>query len=473
MKAAGVGLAALAVGIGWLIGVARREEEVLVPPSDELPPGRRRVVILGGGWGGMYTALTLERLLRPGEGVEVVLINRENFFLFTPMLPEVAGSAIDTAHIVNPIRRLLRRTRFVAGEVEGIALEERLVTVRLASGSAHRFAYDHLVLALGGETNFYGMQDVREQALTVKTLADAIAVRNHVIDLLEQADVEPPERRQALVTFVLAGGGLNGVEVMGALNDFVREAIRAYPRIPAGEVRMILLEAGPRLMPEVDASLAEFTRRTLERRGVEVWLNSRVEGMGEEAVQLADGRRIRTQTLIWSAGIRVNPLLAGLPVDRDRLGRVLVERTLQVAGQPRVWALGDCAHVPDPRGGKDAAYPPTAQHALREAYRLGKNLAAVLREEEPEPFRYPLRIQLATVGKRAGVASLMGLKLSGFLPWWLWRTYYLGRLPRVERRVRVMLDWTLDLFFPRDIVQLPAWQRRRAPGLVEKEKTAL
>lgn len=457
-----VALMALAGGAGWLVGATRGRAEPPLMPSDEQTTGRRRVVILGGGWGGVYTALTLEKTLRPGEGVEVVLINRENFFLFTPMLPDVTGSAIDTAHIVNPIRRMLHRTRFVAGDVEEIDLQERLVRVRLAGGSEHEFTFDQLVLALGGETNYYGLPGIQEHAFTVKSLADAIAVRNHVIDVLEQADVEPAGARRPLVTFVLAGGGLNGVEVMGAINDFVREAVTVYPHIPAGEIRTVLLEAGPRLMYEMDPALAEFTKQKLEERGVEVWLNSKVASASDGEVRLADGRALQTRTLIWSAGVRPSPIMAGLALDRDRSGRIMVNRTMAVPGHDGVWAIGDCAHVPNPAAGKDAGYPPTAQHALRQAYQLGANIAAVLREEEPQPFNYPLRIQLATIGHRVGVASLMGIRLSGIIPWWLWRTYYLGRLPRLERRLRVTLDWTLDLFFPRDIVQLPVWSRRTA-----------
>ena len=460
MRKRQIALVGLAATVGWLIGVTRGQEEPPMLPSDDLTPGRRRVVILGGGWGGVYTALTLEKLLRPGEGVEIVLVNRENFFLFTPMLPEVTGSSVEVSHIVNPIRRMLHRTRFVAGAVEEINLADRQVGIRLAGGSTHQFSYDQLVLALGGETNYYGLPGVEDHAFTVKSLADAIGLRNHLIDALEQADVEASEARRPLTTFVLAGGGLNGVEVMGAINDFVREAVTAYPQIPNGEIRTVLLEAGPRLMFEMEPALADFTRRKLEERGVEIWLNSRVAGASAGEVRLVDGRTLATHTLIWSAGVRPSSLLANLALDRDRSGRIMVERTMRVPGHDGVWALGDCAHVPNPAAGKDAAYPPTAQHALRAASRLGRNLAAVLRDEEPQPFDYPRRIQLATIGHRVGVASLMGVRLSGLLPWWLWRTYYLGRLPRVERRLRVTLDWTLDLFFPRDIVQLPVVERR-------------
>ena len=454
-----VAAGALGVGAALLLASASRHRAgPEVPVPDSHAPGRRRVVIVGGGWGGIYTALELEKQLRAGEGVDVTLISRENSFLFTPMLPEVAASAISTHDIVNPIRLLLHRTRFVNGDVVEIDVQERKLHVELTDGSRQAFEYEHVVLAMGAETNFFNLPGMREHAINVKTLADAVQLRNHVIDRLEQADVVAEPRRKTFVTFVLCGGGLNGVEVMGGLNDYVRQAVTAYPHIPAGEVRTMIVEAAPRLMPEMDAKLADFTRRTLEKRGVEVWLNARVASADPEAVHLADGRTIDTGTIIWSAGVRPAGLVDRLPFRRDKWNRIVCDDTMRVENHPEVWALGDVAHVPRPGGGENDIYPATAQHALREAYQLGKNIAAVLRGEQPRPFVYPLRVQLATVGHRVGVASIMGFQFSGLVPWWLWRTYYLARLPRVERRLRVTIDWTLDMFFPRDIVQLPLWK---------------
>lgn len=457
---------ALAVGAGLLFAAGSRgRRERKIPPPATPAPGRRRVVIVGGGWGGLYTALELEKQLRPGEGVDVTLISRENSFLFTPMLPEVAASAISTNDIVNPIRHLLHRTRFVNGDVEQIDLDQKQVHVRLTDGSGHDLRYDHLVLAMGAETNFFNLPGMREHSINVKSLSDAVALRNHVIDRLEQADVVSDDLRRKLVTFVLCGGGLNGVEVMGGLNDFVREAVKAYPHIPPGDIRTIIVEAAPRLMPEMDEKLAEFTRRTLEERGVEVLLNARVASADAGAVHLTDGRTIECGTIIWSAGVRPAGLVNDLPLKRDKWNRVVCDGTMRVEGHPDVWAVGDVAHIPRPGGGENDIYPATAQHALREAYQLGKNIAAVLRGDQPKAFDYPLRIQLATVGHRVGVASIMGRQFSGWLPWWMWRTYYLARLPRVERRLRVTIDWTLDLFFPRDIVALPVRSARRTRAL--------
>ncbi|MDQ3700018.1 MAG: NAD(P)/FAD-dependent oxidoreductase, partial [Chloroflexota bacterium] len=425
-------------------------------------PGRRQVLILGGGWGGVYTALELEKRLRSGEGVDVTLISRENSFLFTPMLPEVAASAISMNGIVTPIRRLLQRTRFINAEVVAIDLERRRVRVELTEGTPRELRYDQLVLAMGAATNFFDLPGVREHAFNVRSLADAIDLRNHIIQRLEQADVVEGERQQRLVTFVLCGGGLNGVEVIGGLNDFVREAISAYARVPPGDVRVVLLEAMPRLLPEMDEGLAEFTRKTLEQRGVEVWLNARVASATPDSVHLADGRALPCGTIIWSAGVRPAGLVVELPLQRDRWNRLICDGTMRVAQHPEVWALGDVAHVPRPGGGPDDIYPPTAQHAVRAAQQLGKNIAAVLRGEEPQPFVYPLKIQLATIGHRSGVASIMGWHFSGLLPWWLWRTYYLARIPRLERQLRVTIDWTLDVFFPRDIVSIPVGNRHTA-----------
>lgn len=448
----------VAAGAG-LLYAAEMKPRHTIPAAASDGPGRRKVVIIGGGWGGIYTALELEKLLRPGEGIDVTLISRDNSFLFTPMLPEVAASAISTHDIVNPIRLLLKRTRFINGEVDEVNIEGSHVCVTLTDQSRHEVRYDHLVLALGAETNFFNLPGMKEHAINVKTLSGAVQLRNHVIDRLEQADVLSGEDRRRVCTFVLCGGGLNGVEVMGGLNDYVREAVHAYPRIPAGEIRTILVEAGSRLMPEMDQKLADFTRLTLEQRGVEVLLNTAVTSAEAGAVHLANGRTIPCGTIVWSAGVRPAGLVNHLPLKRDRWNRIVCDGTMRVEGHSNIWSLGDVAHVPRPGGGENDIYPATAQHALREAFQLGKNIVAVLRGGEPVAFDYPIKVALATVGHRVGVASIMGFQFSGLLPWWLWRTYYLARLPRTERRLRVTIDWTLDLFFPRDIVTLPVGKR--------------
>lgn len=435
-------LAGLA-GLGVLLW--RRGQQAIPRP---VPTGPR-VLILGGGWGGIYTALTLEKAA-PQARIE--LVSRDNFFLFTPLLPDAAASAVDTRHIVNPIRRLFRTAQFVQGEVEDVDLTQRKATIRLPDGHRRIHEYDHLVLALGSVTNFFGMADVERHALTMKTLGDALVLRNHVISMLEQADVAEPSRRQALVTFLLVGGGLAGVEVAGHLNDFVRAALVSYPNVPPREVRIVLAEAQPRLMAEMSAELATFALAKLRERGVEVWLSARLASATATSARFDDGRELPTETIVWQAGVAPSPFLARLPLERDKRGRVAVDQYLRVLGHSNVWAVGDCASVPNLRHG--GSYPPTAQHALREAHTLGRNLAATLDGRPLRPFDYPLRIQLASIGHQTGVAYLMGLKLYGFVAWWLWRSYYLLRLPRLEKRLRVTLDWTLDVIFPRDIVQL-------------------
>jgi NADH dehydrogenase len=406
-----------------------------------------RIVILGGGFGGIYTALGLDRVT--SIDLEVTLVNRDNFFLFTPMLSEIATGGIDTRHSVNPIRRMFRRVRFIEGEIRSVDFTQQCITVTLPSGNPRQVAYDHLVLAMGSVPNFFNIPGIEEHAITLKTLADAIVLRNQVVQRLEVADVSPPEQRPPLLTFVVAGGGLAGIELAGDLNDYVRDAAKAYPNISPFDVLVILIEAGPRLMPELSASLGEFARRKLIERGVDVRLNTPAEGATADVVT-AGGRAIPCKNLCWTAGIAPSPFVQSLGIPLDR-GRIRTDQTMRAVDLRDVWALGDIARIPDGRGGFQ---PATAQHAVREGTRLAKNIVRVAQGLEPEPFRYRTLGMLATVGHNVGVAESFGLKFSGFPAWFLWRTYYLMRLPRLEKRIRVLLDWTLDQVFPRDIVQL-------------------
>lgn len=415
-----------------------------------------RVLVLGGGFAGVYAAMALERRLGRDRRVAITLVSRDNYFLFTPMLHEVAASDLDVTHIVNPIRKLLKRASFYQGEVEAIDLQAR--TVRVSHGAesphSHELGYDHLILALGSSTNFFGTPGAAELAFPMRTLGDALALRNRVLTSLEEADSECcAATRAGLLNFVVTGGGFAGVETIGAIHDYVRASLRFFPNLAASDVRMVLVHSGKTLLPELDPRLGRYAERVLRERGIEIRLETKVASMGEAGVQLSDGEHLPSRTLVWAAGNAPHALLGSLPCQKER-GRVLVDTHLRAAGAENVWALGDCALVPDPATG--GFHPPTAQHASRQAKIVANNVAAALGHGREKPFSFRTLGQLASIGHRRGVAQIFGMRFSGFVAWWLWRTIYLAKLPRLERKLRVCLDWTLDLFFSKDLVQSPA-----------------
>ena len=402
--------------------------------------GKPRVLILGGGFGGMYAALEFERALARGANLDVTLVNRDNFFLFTPMLHEVAASDLDITNIVSPVRKLLRRVTFFHGDIESIDLANK--RVGLSHGHeehCHSLQYDHLVLALGSTTNFFNLPGLADRALTMKSLDDAIVLRNRLIANLEEADFECcAPLRAPLLNFVVAGGGFAGVETIAGMNDFLREAVRFY---------LHLREA---ILPELGEKLGAYAHRKLVERNVEIHSNCKVTAVTDREVRLSDGTTVTTNTLVWTAGTCPNSLLDSLPCTKER-GRVLVNEYLEVPDWPGVWAFGDCAVVPDRKTGK--SHPPTAQHALREGKVAAQNILATIRGDRKKPFLFSTLGLLAPIGKRTGVANILGVNFSGFIAWWLWRTIYLMKLPRFEKKVRVAFDWTLDLLFSKDLVQ--------------------
>jgi NADH dehydrogenase len=427
-------------------------------------PGRKHVVILGGGFGGVYAAIEFEKTLARDADVDVTLVNRENFFLFTPMLHEVASSDLDMTNIVNPIRKLLRRVEFFHGEVVSIDLEQK--QIRVIHGQTrhgHTLPYDHLVLALGSVTNFYNLPGLAERALTMKTLGDAIYLRNRMIAHLEEANFEcAAALRKPLLTFVVAGGGFAGVETIAGMNDFLREALPFYPHLQAEMLRLVLVHSGQVILPELGEQLGRYAHEKLSARGVEIRTGVKVVELSDDEVCLNDGTRITSSTLVWTAGTAPNPLLATLPC-QTKGGRVLVNECLEVPGWPGVWALGDCALVPDPLTG--GSHPPTGQHALREAKAAARNVTATFRGTAKQPFRFKTIGQLAAIGRRTGVARILGFNFSGVIAWSLWRTIYLSKLPRIEKKVRVVLDWMLDLLFSKDLVQFQT-VRGQAPASI-------
>ena len=413
-----------------------------------------RVVILGGGYGGVYTALKLQKAARRGR-IELSLVSRDNFFLSQPLLAEMVSGSIEPLHIVNPIRRLLPHTNFYQAEVDAIDSENRAVVIRYPGEHAHfgEITYDHLVIAVGSSVDLSRIPGLAEYAFPFRTLGDGFSLRNHLIGVMEMAEVEEDAKeKRELLTFVVAGGGYTGVEVAAEINAFVREASRSYRHLNREEVKVILLQGGSRILPELNEDQAAFSHRVLERHGIEVHLNTRIKAATAQSAILSDDLEIPTRTLVAAIGSGSNKLLDTLPCTRDTRGRVVVDETLAVPECPGIWAVGDCASIPDLR--RQGTAPPTAQYALREAKHLARNILATVKGKNLRPFSYRSLGVFVPLGRFSAAADIMGLKLSGFLAWWLYRTYYLYQLPQLERKVRVVIDWTLELIFRRDIVKM-------------------
>src|SRR6266481_2750358 len=411
---------------------------------------KKRILILGGGFGGVYTARHLERLFKRRPDVEVVLVSRDNFLLMTPLLFEVFSGALDVRHCSFPIRAFLRTTRFVEATVQSIDLEGRLVRVN-AAGESGALAYDQLVLALGAMTN-RAMIPGSEYAFTFKTLADALLLRNHVIERLERADVEPdPERKQRLLTFVIIGGGLVGVELFGELTAFVDGIAPLYKNVNRDQVRFLLLQGGDRIMPEMNAKLANYGARVLsQRRGADIRTRTIVRAIEPGKVHLPE-ETIAAHTIILAAGVVPNPVVAGLPVEKDKRGHIVVDGTMRCASHPEVWALGDCAFIPAPDG---KPYPNLAQHALREARRLARNVFAVLNGRPAQPFIYDNLGMMGSLGHSKAFGQLLKVRVRGVLAWFVRRTYYLLQMPGWGRRLRIVTSWTFALLFRPEIVKV-------------------
>jgi len=424
----------------------------------EAEPERKHIVILGGGFAGVTTAQELEDLFGPDPSVSFTLVSETNALLFTPMLAEVAGSSLEPSHISTPIRTSLRRTQVIRGSVRKVDLDRRHIEVSVEGVGAHGLVYDHLVLALGSVSNYLGLTNVQKFAFDFKSLLDAIRIRNHLIDMFEQADRETDrDLRREKLTFVIVGGGFAGAELAGAVNDFSRGILADYPNISPEDLQIMLVHSRDRILPELSESLSLYAQESMAMRGVTFRLNCRLNDCAPGKVYLSDGE-IRTHTLVWAAGTAPNPLLKTLALETDRRGAAVVDSTMAAPGYPGVWALGDCAALNDGKTGKPC--PPTAQFALREARLLAGNIRAVLRGRPPKAFHFDSLGALCVVGHHTACAELVipfrrgrPVRFRGLFAWMLWRGIYLAKLPGSERKIRVLFDWVIELFFPRDIVQ--------------------
>jgi NADH dehydrogenase len=398
------------------------------------------VLVLGGGFAGGYVARLLGQ-----RGATIV--SPDNFMLFTPLLPEAASGTLEPRHTVVPLRAMCPHAELLLGTATAVDLDARTARVETEAGM-QVVHWDELVLALGAVP-----RAVPEHALSFKTLAEAIALRNHVLRELETADAELDEgARQEHLTFVFVGAGYAGVEALAELSDLVDDALRYYPRLRAVPRRWVLVDAAPKILPEIPSRLGEYAARELESRGVEIHVGTTLDSTARHAVVLSDGTRIPTRTLVWTAGVLPNPLVADLGLPLDERGRVVVDELLRV--REHVWALGDCARVPNTKA--DHPDPPTCQHALRQARRLAKNIAG-----DPEPYGYRMLGQVATLGRYKGIADVLGLRLRGFPGWFVTRSYHLYQLPLASRKLRVVVDWTVALLFKRDVVEIGSFSEER------------
>jgi NADH dehydrogenase len=443
---------------------------------------KKRILVLGGGFAGVECTRKLESHFKHNPDIELVLVSEDNFLLFTPMLPQVASGMIETRHIIIPIRMICKKATFYENKVKNIDPYGKRVTfygTREKRGIS--LNYDYLVVALGSQTNFFGNQEIEAHAYTMKTLNDAVVLRNRVIDMLEQAENETdPILKQSLLTFVIVGAGFAGIETAGEIHDFLFDARKHYPKISEKDIRVVILEALPVVLPGFSEKLAKFTKDKLVQRGIEIMLNTAVLSFdGSEViikdvvdttknpVKQAELDAIQTKTLVWTAGVTPVDTIKNSLFKTDR-GKVIVNEYLEVPEFPGVYVIGDCSLTIDPRTNKP--YPPTAQNAEAEAKIAAYNLHAEITGRQKKKIDYVSKGQMAIIGKRTAIAQISGLNIYGIVAWWIWRTVYLRKIPKFNKRLRILLDWTADLIFDRDISRLKILRKDQPVDYMELDE---
>jgi len=429
----------------------RHKENVHENPSSKT----KKILILGGGYAGIGVLNKIQKAFENNVNVSIELVSESNFFLHTPMLPEMATGTIEPRHIATPIRRFCKRAQFHQAKVVDIALDSKKVTIqRRIDKSQRTLSYDYLVLAMGSKINFFGNDNIEKNSLTIKSLDDAIKIRNHLISMLEDADQETDlDLQKKIITFVVVGGGFSGVETVGEINDFVRESAKKFYRnICEDNIKIILVSAGDKILPEI-GNLGEYSKHALQKAGVTIFTNTKLEDISNDIAVLSNKKEISTMTVIWAGGNRIEKVIQKTNTNHHQSGRIIVNNQLRLDDHLEVFALGDCAYSVDPHNKKP--YPPTAQHAIRQAKIVAENLENKVNGIGIQnDFIYDTKGSMAKIGKKDGVALLLGHEIKGFLAWLIWKQYYLSTLPTNEKKIRVGIDWFIDMFFPRDITRL-------------------
>jgi NADH dehydrogenase len=424
--------------------------EIFVHKTDTI--SRKKILILGGGFGGMHVLKELQKNLDT-KNTSITIVSEKNYFLFTPMLPEVASGMLNPRDLTMPLREFCDNAKFFQADVFSIDLEQKLVTItRKFDGKNHALEYDYLILAVGSINNFFGNKKIEENSFTIKTVEDAIELRNQILLMMEiGAQTGSVGLQKKFLTFTVVGAGFAGVEIIGEINHFVRKSVKqSYPTINEKNINMILISSKNKILPELNKKLGESARSYLEKMGVRIITNVRAIDAGESHVELSDGEIIPCTTLIWTGGVTTSPMISSLNCEHDKGGRVLVDKYLRLKEHPEVFALGDCAATLDTDTGK--FYPPTAQHALRQSKIVMQNIKKALAgDTNLSEFSYHSKGMMATIGNRAGVAELMGHSITGALAWIIWRTYYLSHLPTFESKVKIGIGWAINLFFGTDL----------------------